>query len=185
MNTELFIAQTKEFRSSTGLPLSSSYSVLTASAACTTEELTELADAMGDSIVTLAGIALQCTDEAKIDICIDKIKDIETAAALLKIDIKTVMNKIYTANMSKLCDTEQQAIETQSAYILDGVNSYVEPVGDYFAVYSDDNQTSTDGKFFPRGKLLKNLDWSEPDCSNISEWLKDQELVSVLTEDLE
>lgn len=185
MKIERFLEQTKEFRSSTGLPIDYSYNVLSASAACTIEEFTELADAMGDSIITLAGIALQCTDEAKIDICIDKIKDISSAAELLKIDIKAVMDKIYTANMSKLCDTEQQAIDTQSAYILDGINSYVEPVGDYFAVYSDDNQTSMSGKFFPRSKLLKNLDWSEPNYSNISEWLKDQELVSVLTEGLE
>ena len=185
MNTERFLAQTKEFRSATGLPLNTSHSVLTASAQCTVEELTELADAMGDSIVTLSGIALQCTDDEKIDVCMHKINDISSAAELLNIDIKTIMDKIYTANMSKLCDTEQQAIDTQSAYILDGINSYVEPVGDYFAVYSDDNQTSMSGKFFPRGKLLKNLDWSEPDYSNVSEWLKDKELVSVLMEDLE
>lgn len=184
MNTTEHLNQTENFRSATGLPLNASEYVFASSAACTIEEFTELADAMGDSIVTIAGIALQCTDQNIIDECIWKIENIRNAAKIVGIDIDAVMNKIYTANMSKLCNSIDEAVETQTAYLLDGVNSYIEPVGEYFAVYSEFNQTSISGKYFPSNKLLKNINWSEPDYFDIQEWFKDDHFVDILTKNI-
>lgn len=181
---KIFIEQTKKFREYTGLPNDSSVKVLKASAKCVVEELSELADAMGDSIVTLAGIANQCTDKDIYRFCYDKISDIHRSSLSLGIDISIVTAKIYDANLSKVCDNLDVAAATKQKYEDNGIETYIKPVLDKYAVYSSKDQ-EVSGKPYPKDKLLKSVDWKEPDYSNLNEWLFDFELKKLLTENLE
>jgi NTP pyrophosphatase (non-canonical NTP hydrolase) len=109
----------------------------------------EMKDGIGDVLVTAYGLAY-VTD----------------------IDGDKLMENISKSNFSKFC-TEQEAIDTQAFYNSKNVQvEFVSTIIDskpLIAVKSAKEQeyTSANGRteIIPKGKLLKNINWHEPDLN--------------------
>lgn len=71
-------------------------------------------------------------------------------------------NTVFNSNMSKFCSTLEEANETIEMYEGWGIRATIRPKGGYYAVISADDQTDIDGKFFPKGKLLKSINFTSP-----------------------
>lgn len=180
--TQYYLDLVREFRQATGLPISSQPEPLPASIACTVEELAEQADAIGDTIVTTLGIALQCTDEYIIDACMDYVETTIECSEKKGFNTKYIMDEIQAANLSKLCSNQDEVIQTTENYEKLGVKCYVvDTENQMFGVYCAETVTAKDGKFFPKGKLLKSINWREPvfDESNIRQWFTNEDMLSV------
>lgn len=176
--TVKFYDMVKEFRMATGLTIDSNKQDEALHAKIILEELQETADGLGDSIVTLLGKQM---DGEEFGYCQDKAKDVIIAAECIGFDIETIMDKIHNANMSKLCKDQTEADETKAKYDQLKVPSYQLSVsGNMIAIYSADNTTGLDGKFYPKGKLLKCVNWHEPDYSDPREWINDDRILSIV-----
>lgn len=160
------------FRESTGLPMNSSEDLLPASIACCIEETAETIDGMQDMLVTYMGAALQCTDESLTEPLIDYCDTILNAMELLSFDSEFSRSEVLAANLSKLCATGEEVRDTVYHYTSLGMKTEVREVGKLKAVYCAETVTAKDGKSYPAGKLVKNVNWREPkfDAENFAEW---------------
>lgn len=72
--------------------------------------------------------------------------------------VEELFDEVQASNMSKLCQTLEEAEETVEAYTLEGVTTYTKAVGDFFAVtrLSDD-------------KVLKSINYKAPNLRAILE----------------
>lgn len=86
----------------------------------------------------------------------------------LGVDADELMAEIDRSNMSKVCATVEELKDTIAWYENKGIEV------DYKVVYDNndvdigwfvisDRDQEVDGKFYPKGKGLKNINWSEPD----------------------
>ena len=67
-----------------------------------------------------------------------------------------LFDEVQRSNMSKLCQTMEEAADTGDAYAKQGIATYPNKVGEFYAVCRvSDN------------KVLKSINWSEPDLRSI------------------
>lgn len=138
------------------------------------EEVKEFVDGGIDTLVTLMRLYIDSEGEVKAA-AMSRIESIAEALKSCGINVDEGINKVFDANMSKLCKTDIQAKLTQEKYSDIGVETVVKTVDNgLFAVYCSKDVTGKDGKFYKEGKLLKNVDWHEPDWSDSSEWTSDE-----------
>ena len=172
---------TKLFRESTGLPINSSVNLHSASIACCVEESAETIDGMQDMLVTYIGAALQTTDDDKSDILIDYCDRILDAMALLSFSNEFSRSEVLAANLSKLCSSIEEAADTVSFYADLGIQCESNNVGHNLYSINCAQDVTVDGKFYPKGKLLKNVNWREPvfNAENFPEWFKGKDILKL------
>lgn len=107
-----------------------------------THDRGELRDAIADVLVTTYGLAHRAGIDADSD-----------------------MDIVCDSNMSKFCSGPEVADATVAKYAQIGVEVRVEARGDVFAAISAKDQTGSDGKHYPEGKLLKGTGFFEPGFS--------------------
>lgn len=84
-------------------------------------------------------------------------------AHIMGIDADADMQAVQDSNMSKLCTNSDEVQETLRYYYEEvGIKVFAEGLLPEVAIKSSENQTGTDGKFYPKGKFLKNTSWHEP-----------------------
>lgn len=89
-------------------------------------------------------------------------------AYVMNIDADKALQRVNEANMSKLCTSQDEVVATTGFYAQLGVEISVQTVGkSLFAIKSTRDQEGEDGKFYPQGKFLKNVNWKEPDLFGI------------------
>ena len=183
MNKQIedFINKVKTFRGVTGLSLNSENPNMDTHRQVIMEEVEEAADALADTIVTCLGLYLDTQDSCKKTEMIYMAQNSIRAAALLGFDINKVMDKVQAANMSKVCPSMDVAKQTKKYYHSIGVEAYIRdmPNGS-FAVFSSEDQKGSNGKNFPAHKLLKSIEWFEPDYSDAKEWVIDHQFLDAL-----
>lgn len=104
------------------------------------KDITEIRDAIADVLVTTYGLAY-----------------------LLGIDADTDFKEVHRSNMSKFCITYFEAEATAVNYEIMGVAADITSVDDdLYVVTSSFDQHDTNGKYFPKGKLLKSVNYSPP-----------------------
>lgn len=127
------------------------WGVLETQAKCIPEEVDELLeaiknkdmiqvrDAVGDIIVFAVGVAHKAGFDADAD-----------------------LDAIYSSNMTKFIKDDETLAKTIEKYAKIGVN--VNVAGEYPTkyVYSNKDQMDVGGKFYPKGKFLKSVDFVEP-----------------------
>ena len=100
----------------------------------------ELRDGIADVLVTTYGLAYRAGIDANED-----------------------MKIVHESNMSKFCKSTDEALRTKAKYEKIGVKvSYRNQANGMIAVVSLENQTGADGKKYPMGKLLKSVNYFEP-----------------------
>lgn len=92
-------------------------------------------------------------------------------AHVLDIDCDKLMDNISKANFSKFC-THEEIDKTRNHYASLGVKTDVTKTEllnsdgeELYAIVSECDQTDVNGKFIPNRKLLKNVNWFEPDLN--------------------
>lgn len=100
-----------------------------------------LRDATGDVLVTTYGMAHRAGIQANQD-----------------------MDLIQESNISKFCHSEQEALDTAKKYEKIQVKVIYRHLNEFnvIAVVSREDQIGTDGKHYPYGKLLKSVNFKEP-----------------------
>lgn len=93
------------------------------------ESLNDIADAVGDLYFVVTQMAMVCG-----------------------LNPEELVKKVYDSNMSKLCKTEDEAIQTVSAYLQKGIETYIEQKGEYFIIKRRED-----------GKVLKSINFKEPE----------------------
>lgn len=101
--------------------------------------LTELRDGTADVLVTTYGLAHRAGFDADAD-----------------------MAEVHRSNMSKFCANIEEAIHTAVKYEKLGIRSNYKHHDTCIAVVSAANQIGTDSKSYPKGKLLKSVNFKEP-----------------------
>jgi NTP pyrophosphatase (non-canonical NTP hydrolase) len=103
-------------------------------------DIQEVRDGTGDVTVTIAGLQHRAGIDAQAD-----------------------LQEINRSNMSKFCTTQVEAIHTAAKYEKLGVVvSYRHLDNGWVAVRSAKDQIGKDGKDYPKGKLLKSINYSAP-----------------------
>lgn len=95
------------------------------------KSLNEIADAVGDLYFVVTQMAKICG-----------------------LNPKELVDKVYESNMTKPCQTEEEAIKTVASYLKKGIKTYIEPKDEFFVV-----KRSADDK------VLKSINFKEPDWS--------------------
>lgn len=179
--TQTFIDLVETFRKVTGLPMNSKEPNIITHRKVIMEEYSEVADALADTIVTCLGLYLDSSNEDTKNAMLSKVQSAIKAAAIMDVDINHVMDKVQSANLSKICTSMDVAKKTKSHYHSIGVEAYIRDVeGGFFAVFSSENQTDKSGKEYPAHKLLKSVDWFEPNYGDFIYWCHDDEFMSHL-----
>lgn len=93
------------------------------------KSINDIADAIGDLYFVVTQMAMVCG-----------------------LDSEKLVQKVYDSNMSKLCLTEDEAIQTVSAYLQKGIKTYIEQKDEYFIIKRSED-----------GKVLKSINFKEPD----------------------
>jgi hypothetical protein len=79
------------------------------------------------------------------------------------IDVDADMEEIQQSNLSKFCHSMEEALQTGAKYEELGVLcSYRHLPEGLIAVVSAQDQYGKDGKHYPKGKLLKSVNFREP-----------------------
>ncbi|WP_027854442.1 nucleoside triphosphate pyrophosphohydrolase family protein [Marinobacterium litorale] len=82
------------------------------------------------------------------------------------IDADADMAEVQASNLSKFCKSHSEAEQTAMAYEKLGLDvTFRTPTLDLITVISAKDQTGSDGKFYPKGKLLKSVNFKEPSFS--------------------
>jgi len=172
---------TKLFRESTGLPMNSSEDIYPASIACCIEESAETIDGMQDMLVTYMGAALQTTDDDKSDVLIEYCDQILDAMELLSFDNEFSRSEVLAANLSKLCVSAEEASDTFGFYENMGVECEAMKIGDNLYSVNCAKDVTIDDKLYPKGKLLKNINWREPvfNAENFPEWFGNKDILKL------
>lgn len=104
------------------------------------QNVTELRDGIADVLVTTYGLAYRAGQNADAD-----------------------MKVVHESNMTKFCKDPMEAVNTAAKYEKIGVQvQYRNQANGLIAVVSAQDQTGTDGKEYPKGKLLKSVNYVEP-----------------------
>lgn len=121
------------------------------------EELQEIKDAIKDG-----------DWEALKDGVIDLLVVTYGLGYVMNIDCDKGLQEVNRANMSKLCKSQGEVVATTGYYNSIGVECSVQLVGEsLWVVKSTKDQKDMNDKFYPKGKFLKNVNWSEPDLFGI------------------
>lgn len=96
--------------------------------------LNDIADAIGDLYFVVTQMAMVCG-----------------------LNPEELVQKVYDSNMSKLCKTEDEAIQTVSHYLQKGIKTYIEQKDEYFIIKRSED-----------GKVLKSINFKEPDWSYLT-----------------
>ncbi len=84
-------------------------------------------------------------------------------AHVLGINADNDMAEVQDSNLSKLCKTEAEIEETLAFYRSEkGLDVYSGGELPKAFIKSSEDQTGTDGKFYPAHKFLKCINWHEP-----------------------
>ncbi|BBP43498.1 hypothetical protein [Thiosulfativibrio zosterae] len=134
------------------------------------QDLTEKLDALGDMIFVAWGIAhhlQQTTPMVASQMSILYVLDQLQLKQPYEVSL-AVFQEVVRSNLSKFCQHEAEAQQTQAFYkeSLDVAVSY-EKVDDFFVIRSTHDQTGIDGKAYRGGKILKSIHFSEPNFSHI------------------
>ena len=170
--TDKYIQQVADFRLATNLAVNSGEGWNKKQhIAITLEELIEAADGMTDSIVTFAGIALDAPVK-KSSQAVAVIERIHQAMIHIGFKPDACMDIVHAANMSKVCKADEVQ-PTKNHYNMIGVECYDKPTDDGLSsVHVAKDVTAKDGKYYEQGKLLKCINWHEPDWSDLSQWME-------------
>lgn len=104
------------------------------------KNIIELRDGIADVLVTTYGLAYRAGQNADTD-----------------------MKVVHESNMTKFCKDHLEAVKTASKYELIGVDvQYRNQANGLIAVVSAKDQVGNDGKQYPKGKLLKSINYLEP-----------------------
>ena len=106
-------------------------------------DVTKLRDAIADVLVTTYGLAY--------------ITDVNADADMLE---------VHRSNMGKFCHSIEEVEATIEQYRLQGVVGRSKKKKGLWAIVSTQDQHDNTGKFFPKGKLLKSVQYFEPEFSN-------------------
>lgn len=98
------------------------------------KSLNEIADAIGDLYFVVTQMAMVCG-----------------------LNPEELVQKVYDSNMSKLCKTEDETIQTVSAYLQKGIKTHIEQKDEYFIIKRRED-----------GKVLKSIKFKEPDWSYLT-----------------
>lgn len=79
------------------------------------------------------------------------------------------MDEVNESNLSKFCGVSTEASATERKYKDLGVEVTFRHRDIWIAVVSAKDQTGTDGKFYPAGKLLKSINFVEPEFTDPEE----------------
>lgn len=113
--------------------------------AIATRDLKALRDGIADILVTAYGLAHRTGVDANAD-----------------------FDKVDVSNMSKFCKDRDEAIQTAAYYEQLGVQiSYRNTEGSLIAVVSAADQTDANGNFYPKGKLLKSVQYHLPEFDHV------------------
>ena len=93
------------------------------------KSLNDIADAVGDLYFVVTQMAMVCG-----------------------LNPEELVKKVYDSNMSKLCKTEDEAIQTVSVYLQKGIKTYIEQKDEYFIIKRSED-----------GKVLKSINFKEPE----------------------
>lgn len=107
--------------------------------AVTQHNITEVRDATADILVTTYGMAHRAGFDADQD-----------------------MQVVHQSNMSKFCITRDEAAETAMAYEKLGLNVTFRYLKNGSTAVISAKDQSVNGKFYPKGKLLKSINFKEP-----------------------
>lgn len=155
-----YLEKVKEFRRATGLDAGQSEELHDK---LIREELSELADALADSVVVWCG---KCADGYISEEHLKhEIANLDGAATLKGVDLDAAFKIVDRSNMSKLCTT-QEIMATSLKYMDIGVITEFDLVSD--DLYAC--RSGCDHPDYPRGKLLKSVEYRGPDWSG-DEWL--------------
>lgn len=83
-------------------------------------------------------------------------------AHILGIDADLDMASVHESNMSKLCKDSEELSKTIAHYAALGVDVYAGGEEGAMWVKSSTDQTGADGKFYPKDKFLKCVNWKPP-----------------------
>ncbi len=134
------------------------------------DDLTEQLDALGDMLFVAWGIthhlALSepmAASQMSILYVLDKLQPQDPFAVS-----QAVFEEVVRSNFSKFCPTEAKAQQTVQHYAdtLD-VDVRYDQVDDFFVIRCLADQTGRDGKLYRKDKILKSVDFFEPDFSHI------------------
>ena len=157
-----YIERVKEFRKATGLDQGQSIELHDK---LIREELAELADALADSVVVAVGAHADKPDEFTAGWLKYRINNLYMAANVMGISLRESFDIVNKSNMSKLCTIDELG-PTADKYREIGVTvKFTEVSDDLWACWSD-----CDNPDYPRGKLLKSINYHAPDWSG-EEWL--------------
>ena len=156
------IEKVKEFRKATGLDKGQSASL---HIQLIREEMSELADALADSVVVAVGAHVDKPDVFTDEWLKDRIRRLTKAANVMSIRLRVSFEIVHESNMSKPCTIDELG-PTADKYRELGVTVKFTEVGrDISACWSD-----CDHPDYPRGKLLKSINYHAPDWSG-EEWI--------------
>lgn len=155
-----YLDKVKEFRAATGLDAGQPEELHDA---LIREELSELADALADSVVVLCG---KCADGfISAMTCHREIDSLNYAAEEVCINLAVAFNIVHTSNMSKLCKRDEVEATERKYNELGVAVEFREVSDDLFACYSVGGNPD-----YPEGKLLKSVGYRDPDWSG-DEWI--------------
>lgn len=137
--------------------------------ATTNNNLVEKADALADmAFVSAGGIVdgFETYNNARLDSVIFTSENEE-------IDLLRATKTVFDSNMSKLCSRDEIK-PTADKYAAIGVAVHFEPVDELdesagFRCICSESVISSDGKEYPKGKLLKSVGYRSPDWSYLGE----------------
>ncbi len=130
--------------------------------------------------------ALQVNDSDKSDTLLEYCDSILSAMEILAFDNEFSRKEVLAANLSKLCSSDQEATDTINYYLGFRIKSEAVPLSNGFiGIYCTEDKI-VDNKLFPKGKLLKNVNWREPvfNADNFSEWFKNKGILELFGYDV-
>lgn len=83
-------------------------------------------------------------------------------------DAEEVLKLVNESNMSKLCVTEDECLETKAAFSEIGIKTYTLKQDECYGVYSSLEQKDINGKLYSKDKLLKPLCYAAVDESELA-----------------
>ena len=90
----------------------------------------------------------------------------------LNADVSEVLERVNVSNMSKMCLSETECIDTERAFMNMGIKTYTLHLEDCYGVYSASKQKDINGKEYASNKLLKAINYApvnEGDLAKLAE----------------
>jgi predicted HAD superfamily Cof-like phosphohydrolase len=106
-------------------------------------------------------VALEYTGGIR-DAIADVLVTVYGLAHRMGIDADKDFNAVHKSNMSKFCINAEEVIETVEKCSSIGLTVYTEGQFPEVSIKSYEDQEDVNGKFYPKGKQLKSVNWKEP-----------------------